>query len=479
MVAFHYAARSDIGLGRYKNNQDSGYAGTNLLVVADGMGGYAGGDVASSLAIGNLIGLDADAPGADALQELERCIHNAATEIRDRVVDEPDLRGMGTTVTAILRHGNRLALAHIGDSRAYLLRDGELTQVTADHTFVQRLVDEGQITEEEADRHPQRNIVLRVIGDVDAPEDVDSSVRETRLGDRWMLCSDGLSGFVSRETLAETLAEVPDPGAAADQLIQLALRAGGADNITCVVADIVSEDERPDVQPQVVGAAAADRAKPTAAPANSAAAKAAALTRVAATSTDDVEYTEDDEVTLEPGRPGLRGALAALVVLALVLAGLYGAWVWSQRQYYVAASDGKVAIFRGLSDDIGPLKMSTIVDIAENLPVDTLDATNQQRVAAGIGADDLADARRIVVNLYAASSVCDTTVITTPSGSSSQPVNSSPTTAGATQPPDDTATSLPVPTGAGTGQATSPPAGTVPVTASPSTRPVPDECPEN
>lgn len=475
MVAFHYAARSDIGLGRYKNNQDSGYAGTNLLVVADGMGGYAGGDVASSLAIGNLIGLDADAPGADALQELERCIHNAATEIRDRVVEEPDLRGMGTTVTAILRHGNRLALAHIGDSRAYLLRDGELTQVTADHTFVQRLVDEGQITSEEADRHPQRNIVLRVIGDVDAPEDVDSSVREAHLGDRWMLCSDGLSGFVSRETLAETLAGVPDPGAAADQLIQLALRAGGADNITCVVADIVSEDEHPDVQPQVVGAAATDRAKPTAAPADSAAAKAAALTRAAATGVEEAEYTEDDEPSLEPGRPGLRGALAALLVLALVAAGLYGAWVWSQRQYYVAAADGKVAIFRGLSGDIGPLQMSAIVDVAENLPVDTLDTTNQKRVAAGIGADDLADARRIVVNLYAASSVCDTTVITTPSSSPSQPVNASPTTPAPTQ---TTGAATPSPTGS-PGQTSNPSTDTAPVTPLPSTRPVPVECPEN
>ncbi len=243
-IALRYAARSDIGLGRYKENQDSGYAGPHLLVVADGMGGNAGGDVASSLAVGRLAALDGESHGADALQHLEHAVRGAAGAVRDRARDQPELSGMATTVTAILRSGNRLALAHIGDSRAYLLHDGEVTQVTADHTFVQRLVDEGRITAEEAERHPQGNIVMRMLGDIDSNDDIDSSVRTAEVGDRWLLCSDGLSGFVSLDTIAETMTEVEDPGACAERLIQLALRGGGADNITAIVADVVPATTR-------------------------------------------------------------------------------------------------------------------------------------------------------------------------------------------------------------------------------------------
>lgn len=453
MVAFRYAARSDIGLRR-KNNQDSAYAGINLLVVADGMGGYAGGDVASSLVISELAALDNDAPGADALQELERAIHTAADAIRERVGDEPDLANMGTTVTAILRHGRRLALAHIGDSRAYLLRDGELTQITTDHTFVQRLVDEGRITPDEAAHHPQRNIVTRVIGDVDAPEDVDTSVREAVPGDRWLLCSDGLAGPVSAPTIAETLTRVSDPAECADKLIDLALRAGGADNITCIVADVVRETEtRTATTPQVVGAAAITRDAPSRA-ANSAAGKAAALTP-APTATEELEYTDVDE---QPDRRGrtVRSVIGALIVIGLIAAGVYGAWVWSQRQVFVGTVDGKVAIYSGLSDDIGPVKMSTVHTTYEELPVDSLSPVNQRRVAAGIGADDLADARRIVINLFQDSSVCTPTVIVanpvptpTPSPTPTGPPAAetpavTPTAPSGTSTPQETVT-LPVP----------------------------------
>ncbi len=460
MVALRYAARSDIGLGR-RNNQDSGYAGTNLLVVADGMGGHAGGDVASSLAVSQLAVLDNDAPGADALQELEQAIHHAAETIRERALDEPNLAGMGTTVTAILRHGNRLALAHIGDSRAYLLRDGEFTQVTVDHTFVQKLVDDGKISAEEATQHPQRNVVMRVIGDVDAPEAVDTSVREAAPGDRWLLCSDGLSGPVSQETMAETLAEIADPAACADKLVDLALRAGGSDNITCIVADVVRENQaEASTSPQVVGAAATSRLQPTKAPGDSAAAKAAALTRPIPTGDDD-EYAEVEETG--HGSP-LRAIVSTIVVAVIILAGLYGAWVWSQRQFFVGVSDGKVAIYSGLSSDIGPLKMSSLYERKDNLPVDTLDTSSQEKVRAGIGADDLADARRIVANLYGQSSVCTPTVMVVPSGStvpSTLGTQRSPTPSS----PTPTTGSTPVPTVSGSPG----PSQTV-------TLPVPSEC---
>ena len=224
-IALRYAARSDVGLVR-ANNQDSAYAGPHLLVVADGMGGHAGGDVASSVAVATLAPLDDEAHGPDdALEELDRALHAAQDELLHRADADPELAGLGTTVTALLRAGSKLAMAHIGDSRAYLLREGALTQVTTDHTFVQHLVSTGKITAEEAETHPQRSVVMRVLGDFDMEIVPDLSVREARPGDRWLLCSDGLSGVVSADTLAETLRSVTDVGSCADRLVQLALRA--------------------------------------------------------------------------------------------------------------------------------------------------------------------------------------------------------------------------------------------------------------
>ena len=162
-IALDYAARSDVGLVR-SENQDSGYAGPHLLVVADGMGGHAGGDIASSIAIGTMVSLDGESHGGDdATDHLSRTLAAANAEIQSRVEHSPELQGMGTTVTALLRAGNKVALAHIGDSRAYLLRGETFSQITHDHSFVQSLVDEGRITEAEADSHPQRSLVTRVL----------------------------------------------------------------------------------------------------------------------------------------------------------------------------------------------------------------------------------------------------------------------------------------------------------------------------
>src|SRR5215470_1558201 len=238
-IALRYAARSDIGLVR-SSNQDSGYAGPHLLVVADGMGGHVGGDVASSLAIGELAPLDGESHGSDdALGHLSKAVHAAHQQLLDRVAQEPELTGMGTTVTALLRSGNRFALAHIGDSRAYLLRDDALVQITRDHTFVQTLVDEGRLTPEEAEQHPQRSVLMRVLSDIVEDVEPDMSVREAKVGDRYLLCSDGLSGVVSLDTLRETLAAGADPDSTCETLVQLALRSGAPDNVTCIVADVV------------------------------------------------------------------------------------------------------------------------------------------------------------------------------------------------------------------------------------------------
>src|SRR5690349_18585692 len=258
--AFHYAARSHVGMVR-SNNQDSGYAGPRLLVMADGMGGHAGGDIASSVVVSHLVDLDGEAvSGADAGPALQRRLRAANEELADRIRHEPELDGMGTTLIAILRAHNRLTIAHIGDSRAFLARDGKVSQITQDHSYVQQLVDEGRISEDEAKTHPQRSLVTRVL--TGRAEDVpDIAVREARIGDRYMIASDGLTDYVGRETIDEQLlAPGRDAGEVADSLVQLALKAGAPDNVTVVIGDFVDgKTTKAMTEPQIVGSAALER----------------------------------------------------------------------------------------------------------------------------------------------------------------------------------------------------------------------------
>jgi serine/threonine protein phosphatase PrpC len=416
-IALRYAARSDVGLVR-ANNQDSAYAGPHLLVVADGMGGHAGGDVASSVAIAALAPLDGESHGPDdALDELERALEAARDEIVARTEADPDLAGMGTTVTAILRAGNKLAMVHLGDSRGYLLRDGALTQVTTDHTFVQHLVNTGKITPEEAEHHPQRSVVMRVLGDFDPDVAPDLSVREARPGDRWLLCSDGLSGFVSGDTIADTLRDVADVDACADRLVQLALRAGGGDNVTVIVADVVELDNVPDgggpsTSAAIVGSAATSRNRPTAA-ADGPAARASALSkqagaaaRSAAAGTSPTaeagvaDGTEEAENADGPDprrrrRHRIVAALVALVVLAALTTGGVLAYRWTQTQHYVGIDAGNVAIYQGIPQTIGPFALSSVVE-RSNARVDDLSAYVRDRLAQTIHTDSLNDARERV-----------------------------------------------------------------------------------
>lgn len=256
-IGFNYAALSDIGKIR-QSNQDSGYAGPNLLVLADGMGGPAGGDIASSIAIDHLRSLDNEADNPEeALESLREAISQAHQELCERSTQDPALAGLGTTCIAIRRSEDALTMTHIGDSRAYRLRGGELRQMTNDHSFVQYLVDTGQLTPEQAETHPQRSVLLRVLGDSQEDVTLDESHPEFTVGDRWLLCSDGLCGFVSGQTIGKILYRSETPQQACESLVELALKAGGPDNITCVVADIVEDPQEQD--PQVVGAAATDR----------------------------------------------------------------------------------------------------------------------------------------------------------------------------------------------------------------------------
>lgn len=396
--ALRYAARSDVGLVR-SNNQDSGYAGSHLVAVADGMGGHAGGDVASSIVIGRLSQLDSDTPATEIVAALEDAILDANQSILRRARDEPQLAGLGTTVTALLRAEGKFALAHIGDSRAYLLRDGECTQITKDHTFVQRLMDEGRLTPEEAERHPQRSVLMRVLGDVDSDPELDLSLRPARAGDRWMLCSDGLSGLVSLETIGGTLREIDDPGECADALVQLALRGGGPDNITCVIADVVDLDAlpkgtpAPSSSPEIVGSAGRSRHQPTAA--SGPAAKAAALTRPErAAPFEDEDFAEEDA----PRRSHWPAVVVTLLIAAVLAGGLWAGYAWTQGQYYVAAHGDEVVVYQGVSQDLGPVSLSHRIE-STGISTDDLSSVTLEQVRATIPADSREAADEVVTTL--------------------------------------------------------------------------------
>ncbi|WP_062077275.1 PP2C family protein-serine/threonine phosphatase [Demequina globuliformis] len=402
-LSLHFAARSDVGLVR-SNNQDSAFAGPHLLVVADGMGGAAGGDIASSIAVGRLAALDGESHGPDeSLDELKEAIADAHAEIVERAANDPELSGLGTTVTALLRAGSTLSMAHIGDSRAYLMRGGELEQVTTDHSFVQHLVDTGRLSAADAEHHPKRSMLLRVLGDVDADVPVDISVRETRAGDRWMLCSDGLSGVVSRDTLEHTLSEVSDPGDCADALVSLALAAGAPDNVTCIVADVVDIDATDGVGPptatQIVGSAARDRHRPTAG-GSSAAGKAAKLSAR--------EEVDDDE---EPSRASrwwikVRPWVLPIIALAVVAAGAWGAYLWTQNQYYVGSDGIDIAIYQGIPEDLPFVELHTLVEDT-GVPVASLPPYQQQRIEDTIRASSLEEAQSIVTSLEGSAEVVE------------------------------------------------------------------------
>jgi PPM family protein phosphatase len=337
-LVLRYAARSDRGLVR-ANNEDSVYAGARLLALADGMGGHAAGEVASQLVIAALAHLDDDEPGGDLLAKLDGAVRAGNSAIAAQVEMEPDLEGMGTTLTAILFAGNRIGLVHIGDSRGYLLRDGELTQITKDDTFVQTLVDEGRITREEAHSHPQRSLIMRALTGHEVEPTL--TMREARPGDRYLLCSDGLSDPVSDDTILEAL-QIPDVAESAYRLIELALRGGGPDNVTVVVADVVDYDYG-QTQPILAGAVSGEEDQLTLP--NTSAGRASAIgPRKEATK----RVVSQEETTSRPRWPRRKMFIFITLVVLLVLAGLAIVRTVIRSNYYVAEYNGMVSIVRGI-----------------------------------------------------------------------------------------------------------------------------------
>ncbi|WP_055468069.1 Stp1/IreP family PP2C-type Ser/Thr phosphatase [Streptomyces ardesiacus] len=427
-LSLRFAAGSHKGMIR-EGNEDSGYAGPRLLAIADGMGGQAAGEVASSEVISTIVALDDDVPGSDVLTSLGAAVQRANDQLRQMVEEDPALEGMGTTLTALLWTGQRLGMVHVGDSRAYLLRDGVLTQITQDHTWVQRLVDEGRITEEEAGTHPQRSLLMRALGSGDHVEP-DLSIREVRAGDRYLICSDGLSGVVSHQTMEDTLASYQGPQETVQELIQLALRGGGPDNITVIVADVLDLDTGDTLAaqlsdtPVVVGAVAENQAQMgdngiMQTPAG----RAAGLGRprggggefgppgsgdttgfVSTGGFDD--YGPDDFVKPRKNRKWLKRSLYTVLALAVIGGGTYGGWRWTQTQYYVGTNDDHLALYRGISQDLAWVSLSKVQKDHPEIELKYLPPYQQKLVEATIPESDLNDARAKIEELAVQASAC-------------------------------------------------------------------------
>ena len=323
-LALDFVAASDRGLVR-GNNEDSAYAGPHLLVLADGMGGHAAGEVASQLMVEHLEHLDRDPEDADMLALLGAAAEDANASIAESVAQHPEQAGMGTTLTATMFNGRQFGLIHVGDSRGYLLRDGKLTQLTVDDTFVQSLVDDGKLAPEDVSTHPQKSLILKAYTGREVEPHLE--LIEAKPGDRILLCSDGLSDPVTRETIQVALGD-GTPEMAAQRLIELALRSGGPDNVTVVVAEVTDAADgagAPATRAAVKAGAlvpAGEDSHP-----DSSASRAAALLRKSETITPDhnraktqeADSADEDEESHTPAKAKQPGTVWPWVVVTLVL----------------------------------------------------------------------------------------------------------------------------------------------------------------
>lgn len=383
-LSLRFVARTDTGLRR-TNNQDSGYASARLIAIADGMGGAAAGDLASATAMNIVRSLDREHEG-DPRAALLQAVRDANRRLGEISSADPSVDGMGTTLEAMLWTGEHFVTAHIGDSRAYRLREGELTQLSHDHTFVQSLVDEGKLTTEEARVHPHRSLLLRVLlGRADNEPDIGQL--EGQAGDRYLLCSDGLTDMASDDAIAEALA-IDSLDQAADRLIELALAGGGVDNVTVVIGELVEAADEPG-EPQLVGAAA-DRPR-----------RRPLVPEPTATIAPPPDVEELRYSYVPPNRMGwLRYGLVVGVALLVLFAGSVALYRASQSQYFVGVSNDHVAVYRGVEADLPFISLNSVV-YETDIPIATLTRVNRDLVLEGIEAGDRAEADATVARLRA------------------------------------------------------------------------------
>ena len=381
MIRLHAAGLTDVGQVR-KGNEDAMHVGDSVFAVADGMGGHAAGEVASALALEPIADLDGRVFGDD--QQARKALEDAVVEANRVVVEAAEhddtLHGMGTTLTAALFEGRRLHVAHVGDSRAYLLRQDKVTQLTRDHTFVQQLIDDGTITEAEAATHPHRSVVTRAIG-TSAQVEIDLETLDLASGDAVLLCSDGLSGVVDDDHIAELLTSDLTPEETVTELVEAANEAGGPDNITAVLLTMVSD--RPE-EPRRTNGPVVIRPDSDAGPARILPGPG-----------------PDESVVVDP--VARRRRLASIAIgVAVVLGLLFGGGRWLlSRSYYVGLDQQLVAIYQGVPASLGPIELSWVVEETA-LRVEDVPQFQQPLLEQGIPAVDRRDARNIVDSIRAA-----------------------------------------------------------------------------
>ncbi len=401
-------AISDVGRVR-ASNQDSGYAGVNLYFVADGMGGHAGGDIASALVAQRVAQIDEQFTDVEAAKKaMVDTIWQANGVLASAVEDHSELAGMGTTFSGLTVVGDQMVIAHIGDSRVYLARDGHVTQITTDHTFVQRLVETGRITPEEALVHPRRSVLMRVLGDQEARPEIDTIVVGTQPGDRWMLCSDGLCGYVPDDITNRILTSRVEASEAAELLVGETLEHGAPDNVTVVVLDVVGVATQTDFvpTPRFVGSGANEVVIEER--------KGRKILRIFNTKIlddiigrgfQDAEFLPGTEEYLEQilleTRSRIRWRrirqLATIIVLLGLGVGLLGAgYSYTQTRYYVTEKDGYIAIYQGIREELGPFKFNHLVEKTEYKVTDLTDYWSSVVSEGSVTADSLANAEATV-----------------------------------------------------------------------------------
>jgi serine/threonine protein phosphatase PrpC len=399
----HVGSATDIGQVR-EANEDSYLVVAPLYAVADGMGGHRGGEVASSLALETVQQLFERQEGtlADQVAQANRAVYDRSR--RDRSVS-----GMGTTLTAALVDGNTVHLVHVGDSRAYLLRDGRLRQLTEDHTLVHRMVMEGEITPEEAETHPHRSILTRALG-VDESVQVDEGDVRIESGDRLLLCTDGLTGMVPEDQITEIMLGSAAPQDAVDRLVKIANRAGGIDNITAVVLDF---DENGSGRGAMRGAAiphrpTVERPVPTASPPNRSditivgAPIPETPPKVSASPSGSRSTTTASLPAVRPtpamprSHRGRRVGIWAGVTISILVLGLVGLRLFLDTQWYVGVSNGRVAVFRGVPTEVAGFELHSVV-VETSLSAAEAEALVAWRgLPDGITTDDRVGANAVV-----------------------------------------------------------------------------------
>ena len=404
-----YAA-SDVGKVR-SSNQDSGYAGVNLFFVADGMGGHAGGDIASAITAQHVATADEPVENSQqAEQKLIDYIWQANEKLGASVAQHSELAGMGTTFSGMFVNGTSVSIGHIGDSRIYLARDGVVKQITSDHTFVQRLVDTGRITEEEALVHPRRSVLMRVLGDVEQFPEVDLETFETKPGDRWMVCSDGLSGVVPEGLMHRIMLSESSVQEATDLLVGEALEFGAPDNVTVVLVDVLDAKDEVEVSParSFVGSAASEVVIEER--------KGRRILRILNPMTliemlqkpeDPTSFAPESEELLEKILKDTKGRIRArrlrqiatyLLIVAAATYGLFLAYEYTQTRYFVGTNDGVVVIYKGIKEELGPFKFSTVYEVS-NITLESLTDFQREALERSIAAETIEEARRVLDQL--------------------------------------------------------------------------------